>query len=59
MNSFVYQMHYSFLTHSFVLFFMAQEILINKLDTVFNTEVLDPGKHEDEHVFLSQVLTLA
>lgn len=38
---------------------MAQEILINKLYTVFNTVVLDPGKYEHEHVFLSQVLTVA
>lgn len=56
MDSFVHHMHHSFLTHSFLPFFMAQEILINKLHTVFNTVVLDPGKYE--HVFLSQVLTL-
>lgn len=56
MDSFVHHMHHSFLTHSFLPFFMAQEIIINKLHAVFNTVVLDPGKYE--RVFLSQSLTL-
>lgn len=44
--------------HSFFLLFMAQDAL-DKFQTLFNTEILEPAKWDHKHAFLSQELTLA